>query len=301
MLKIILIVYGISITIILSIIIYNQISDIRSGGRFKLEEPLYGYALIFLFAPLTVLFIPIAIIIEQYDNRNKEKEEAKRKAKREAEEQIEEAKAALAVENYKCAEKSFYTKEFYDVANQLRTLVNASQYNLFLSCLDKLSLPKGSHLCVKEAQHVDIGDTSKLYIDNFGKKDKKIWEYLRIEDSPMGAWQAYLINEIWHTLPTFWHGGYHRRKYVFSTEDCFDIKPLNAGNEDYYKSRFSKLDVTPIIAKNNDKYYVSACYWTNWGGLIRELIEITIKDNKVIQFYEADIKTLLKYDCRVWY
>lgn len=57
-------------------------------------------------------------------------------------------------------------------------------------------------------------------------------------------------------------------------------------------------DLTPEIAKY-DKYYISCCYWSDCKGLIRELVEITIENNKVKSILNVDKKTLFKYDCGI--
>ena len=47
-------------------------------------------------------------------------------------------------------------------------------------------------------------------------------------------------------------------------------------------------DVTPKVTRYEDKYYVSCCYWSEFGGLIRELVEIKIENNKVTEFLDAN-------------
>lgn len=41
------------------------------------------------------------------------------------------------------------------------------------------------------------------------------------------------------------------------------------------------IDLSPEVVKKDNKYYISVCYWSDWGGLKRELLEITIIENKV--------------------
>ena len=55
----------------------------------------------------------------------------------------------------------------------------------------------------------------------------------------------------------------------------------------------------PVISKSQDKYFVSACYWSAWSGLVRELVEITIRDNRVENIYDASSKVEYEYDCGI--
>lgn len=57
-------------------------------------------------------------------------------------------------------------------------------------------------------------------------------------------------------------------------------------------------DLTPEIAEYN-KYYISCCYWSDWEGLIKELVEIQIENNKVKSILNVDKKALFKYDCGI--
>ena len=59
-----------------------------------------------------------------------------------------------------------------------------------------------------------------------------------------------------------------------------------------------KSDVPEVVKKNN-KYYISVCYWSDWGGLKRELLEITIIENKVSDIFEVDTEVLMPYNCGI--
>lgn len=57
--------------------------------------------------------------------------------------------------------------------------------------------------------------------------------------------------------------------------------------------------IKPIVGKFHDSYYVSCCYWTNFGGLIRDYCKIRIENNKLAEFSQATTDVLYKYDCGI--
>jgi hypothetical protein len=123
---------------------------------------------------------------------------------------------------------------------------------------------------------------------------------MSVENSHDGAWQAYLIHFLWHILPTFWHGGYDSRTYLFSKDDLRTLKTIEEKDQGVV-AYLEDFDLTPEIVKStlNDKYYITCCYWSDWGGLIRELVEITIDDNKVVDFFNVQEKVEFEYDCGI--
>lgn len=60
-------------------------------------------------------------------------------------------------------------------------------------------------------------------------------------------------------------------------------------------------DVTPKVTRYDDKYYVSCCYWSRFAGLIRELVDIKIENNKVTEFLDVNHERLYKYHCGIMY
>nr|WP_294431827.1 hypothetical protein [Prevotella sp.] len=49
------------------------------------------------------------------------------------------------------------------------------------------------------------------------------------------------------------------------------------------------------------QYYVSCCYWSRFAGLIRELVDIKIENNKVTEFLDVNHERLYKYHCGIMY
>ena len=136
-----------------------------------------------------------------------------------------------------------------------------------------------------------------------------------VDDSPLGALQVYLISKLWHYLPMHWHGYYDRRFSVFSKDDLLKIKVRSRKTRgerslkpsDIYEEENDlpkealACDVTPKVTRYEDKYYVSCCYWSEFGGLIRELVEIKIENNKVTEFLDANREVLYRYHCGIMY
>lgn len=70
-------------------------------------------------------------------------------------------------------------------------------------------------------------------------------------------------------------------------------------HSDKIKERLIDIDYDPEVIKDANKYYTSVCYWSDWGGLKRELLEITIIGDKVSDIFEVKTDVWLPYDCRV--
>jgi hypothetical protein len=63
----------------------------------------------------------------------------------------------------------------------------------------------------------------------------------------------------------------------------------------------SDFDVAPEIYGENGKYYISCCFWTDFGGLKREFVEVTIQGSKVKDLFVFDEKTIFEYQCGIMF
>jgi hypothetical protein len=103
-------------------------------------------------------------------------------------------------------------------------LVRQQKYNEFLNLLDKASLPSTMTLGVKECIRQGAGDRSRLCVKRSDDAfTLNIYGYLEFENTAMGAWQAFLIDRLWHSLPLWWHDNYNKRDYIYSKEDIYKI------------------------------------------------------------------------------
>ena len=213
-------------------------------------------------------------------------------------------------------------KKGYDYIEVIKDISNGADPSLLFKVLDAISLEPNFHLGLRLAEEKGFGGKSWFYcyegdIDTYKKNntnpedpeevffscyDKsevfKIFDHLLVESSEMGAWQAYLLSVAMTMLPTWWHGGYFRRKYIFQIEDLWNhgqkislFGPRFEQNEEY--------EVAPQVIKINDNTAISACYWNDWEGLVREKISLSMLDGKVHFKYPFDKEVLYKYKCGI--
>ena len=169
-----------------------------------------------------------------------------------------------------------------------------------IGCLNNLTLPASTYLNVRRCCNVGIGDRSHLYISKGKICDYSIWDHIAVEDSHMGAWQTYLLYSVWHTLPFFWHGLYDKRSYIYSENDIARIE-FRKNEVPKAAMGIREFNIIPEVVKTGSKYYVTCCYWNNWTGLNREVVEITIENNKVKKIAVIETYNFIKYHCGILY
>lgn len=299
--KITFIIYGVSWLILLAIYPY-----MRKENTFKWDDAdgVEKCALIF-FAPIVVLFIPFMLFSLVRDKKKSQKAtEARERQEREEQEYRTNALAAMHqakanrtqkdISDFKLflsSAKSSYSTNFYT------HMQDEKNYPLIMTILHKLSLLEGASLLVEKCKQQGIGDRSKLFIETpEGAYDYNIWDYISVEKSSEGAWNAYLLYNLWHVLPMFWHALYDRRYYLFFPEFTDFIECDTQALRKVLKQHFTSPDV--IVA--DGKFYVSCCYFTNFGGLIQETVEITINNGKA-SFHSIEQKTLFEYNCGIMF
>lgn len=277
------------------------------------------WIIIFVFAPIIILILPFAIFSNYKEKKIKKIQDAERQRQeneRQRQEKLRQEKVDAALQAYDAVSglNCCTSYDYISIARSLLRIVKGKRYDAISKCLDKISLPKEYELKIKECEQSGIGDKSKPYIKlPDGDQDFNIFKYLNVEQSCMGAWQAYLLYTLWHVLPLWWHANYDSRDYVFSEEDAmfhnmetitelakFNKEELDENSvalEVAYKLR--NVDATLKVINRDDKYYVSCCYWTMFGGLIREFVEITIQDNKVKEFVPFKKDLLIEFECGI--
>ena len=221
---------------------------------------------------------------EEYEQRKRE-QEALRKAARERF-----LEAATTIENG-CSSAHI------NVAHLLQDAAKGD-YGSIMGILDKASLPKGMSFGIKECEMKSnsLGEESKPFVRTpDGKRDYSIFKYFRFEDSVMGAWQAFLLHQLWHYLPLWWHANYDRRIYVYSKEDL----PETLLGQAMVGPDMDNLDLAPELYYGNGKAYISCCFWTDFGGLIKEYVELTLAEGMLEDSFFTEEKTLFKYDCGI--
>ena len=169
--------------------------------------------------------------------------------------------------------------------------------------LDALSLEDGYHIGLRTAEQQGMGDESNFYV--YGKdndEDKDLLKYIHLDETPMGAWQIYLLMTSPTLLPTFWHGGYIERKFILQEKDLYEIEVLSCYSLSDLKAR-NMLYPDVEVKRNGDILTASVycCYWNEWEGLVREHVEIQVCNGKVTSYEEKGKFIIFKYHCGIYF
>lgn len=184
------------------------------------------------------------------------------------------------------------------LARKLQTIVEAQQYDEIWSLLDKISVPEGFQLGIERCKEEGTGSNSFVTLTfpdghtiRNNADDSEFWTYLSFEDSPMGAWQACLLKNLWHYLPLFWHALYVHKDYMYEREQLDKIPIGQELNEcrldkDFKEFNPSEYDIAPTIrykgqSTKGNCYEVSMCSWASFGGLHRWHDDVFISHGKL--------------------
>ena len=193
-------------------------------------------------------------------------------------------------------ELSEFGRKFHKL---LKKIVIDNTPELVFSMLDKLSISKNKlRLHVATNQTHDIGDESYFYIGNNENRGFEIYKHLKAEPSIGAAWQIYLLHHARTVMPTFWHGGYIVRDYIFDEASLNDYIPL----ECYDISGLSRENVLlpeVILSADRRTADVYCTYWNDWKGLMRDHLKITFLRNGRIKLTKIDPLCLFKYKCDI--
>ena len=270
----------------------------QKSRRDKILDKLL-YVILIVFAPLVVFVVPYVVVKHV---KSKKEARIREEEKRKSEQEYERHKTECS-ENYSKwanSKNNSCGKDYIRLAQSLMDLVRQQKYNEFLNLLDKASLPSTMKLGVKECIRQGAADRSRLCVKRSDDAFTfNINEYLEFENSAMGAWQAFLIDRLWHSLPLWWHDNYNKRDYIYSKEDINKI--THFVDRDFDASVLEKYDLTPEIYGENGRYYISCCYWTDFGGLKREYVEILLLDGKLDKTFLFDQKVIHSYDCGIMF
>lgn len=306
--KVALIIYSISWLILLAIYLYRRK---ESTFNWKESDSVEKFAifLVILFAPIIILCLPYFLFTNIRDKRKSQKDAEERKK----EQQIELEYRSKALASIRQAKTLGNQNGSFDFAAYLASVRSSSTTNFYthmqdernypkiLDLLPKLTLPNGMSLHVEKCKQQGSGDSSKLFVETpDGSYDKNIWDYINVECSEEGAWNAYILYNLWHVLPMFWHALYNRRYYLFFKEFTDYIECLQKEDTIMVRKALKQHITLPDVVKANGRFYVTCCFFTNFGGLIQETIEITIESGKAT-FHEIERKTLFEYQCGIMF
>ena len=316
--KILIIIYIISWLILLVMHISDFLSRKKKKTATHGDTPWYIYVIFILFAPLVVLMIPGFMIADSRKKKKskwraqkykeKDKTEAKETAsqkkansdeeiaKRNAEDRILAAKKETARINYLSSE---IVEDNYTInGKKIHALVKEKHYDSISKHLNEMSFPLGTSLFIKECPTDETFGESEVMVKlPNGNLDKNIFDYITVEQSGMGAWQAYLLHTLWHSLPLCWHSNYFHQDFIFEKDDIKNLRFYPNHHVDL--NELSRFDVSPEVRMNNNKFYISCCFWSNFRGLIRERYEIIIKDHKIVDLFNYENEILYPFNCGI--
>lgn len=308
--KTVVIIYAVSWLILLIVYVISKFQDrktkkkddalekflnARKSSKEKIVDKLV-YVIMIVFAPLVVFVVPYILI---RDAKAKKQEKIRKEERENAEREQLEHKAVCS-ENYAKLISLSNINEFIQKAQSLFELVKKKNYSDILILLDKASLPSTMKLDVQECNQQGTGSVSRLFVNTpNNERIFDIFDHLRFEDSMMGAWQAFLLDRLEHYLPLWWHANYNKRDYIYSKEDFDHITHFI--DRGFDKSVLAEYNIAPEIKGGNGKYYISCCYWTDFGGLRREFVEISLIDNKLKGAFVFDEKVIHKYECGIMF
>jgi hypothetical protein len=308
--KTVVIIYAVSWLILLIVYVISKFQDrktkkkddalekflnARKSTKEKIVDKLV-YVIMIVFAPLVVFVVPYILI---RDAKAKKQEKIRKEERENAEREQLEHKAVCS-ENYAKLVSLSNNNEFIQKAQSLFELVKKKDYGDILKLLDKASLPSAMKLDVLECNQQGTGSVSRLFVNTpNNERIFDIFDHLRFEDSIMGAWQAFLLNRLDHYLPLWWHANYNKRDYIYTKEDFDHITHFI--DRGFDKSVLEEYNIAPEIKGGNGKYYISCCYWTDFGGLRREFVEISLIDNKLKGAFVFDEKVIHKYECGIMF
>ena len=322
--ELVVIIYGIAWLLSLLTLLYIHFTEkdkLFRRDNWKLS------LFVITFAPIIFLVMLLCILISCIWDKKKDGDVKKEK-------EIEEIKKKQAVENFKKCHGFLVDSAVIEQIGRKLLNINLDTFRMpeelqmkvigkriptveekILYVLDKIQLLEDYGLQL-EYEERGIGGRTYIYVkEPNGNLSKNFLDFVIVDDSPLGALQVYFLSKLWHYLPMYWHGYYDRRFSVFSKDDLLKIKVRSRKTRgerslkpsDIYEEENDlpeealACDVTPKVTRYEDKYYVSCCYWSEFGGLIRELVEIKIENNKVTEFLDANRKVLYRYHCGIMY
>ena len=291
--KVVAIVYAASLLILLLLYLVNHKKS--QSSLFQTHDSWYiaaiGILIVIVAAPIIVLWYPFSLAKSSKQKKEREKSNIGRDKKL-AEEKAYKLRALQELNSALSIPQEDHSEVHVATARSLKRLIAAKDYDAFMSCFDHLSLPDGVSLHVEACSQNGLCDASHLFVQNTdGTHDYKIWDYIKVANSVDGAWEACLLSKIWHLLPFSF---FDERTYLYSAEDADNIHHYSDDeqNASFLRETVRPLSSAPEVVKAKDRFYVRCCYWTYFGGLIRETTEVFISLDGKASFNDIEQKVL---------
>ena len=173
--------------------------------------------------------------------------------------------------------------------------------NWLFKVLKHLSINSGQSIGIEfpDDDPDTLGDTSKLYIFTNEKHEDRSYDltaHISVKNSELGAWSYYLLKSSEYYLPLWDHANYIERKFIASKRNLIVLIHKYSGRDTLkpYVS-FNKT------SESSSESIISACYWSEWGGLFRESYRLVIIDNSVVKYEQISDECLLSYNCGIMF
>ncbi len=181
-----------------------------------------------------------------------------------------------------------------DIFTPLQIAETLDYRDLLSKYLNKIKFTEEVYLHIATVGN-GLGDNSWFYIGNI-EEEQSPTNAAVATCCEMTAWQLYLLESATHILPSFWHGGYSNRKYIFYPKDILYYKSLIGPKA----AEFAKNDeLLPSVIVSNSYAFVRCTYWNDWAGLVRETKRIEFSDSKVVSTKTIKKENIYKYDCGI--
>lgn len=171
--------------------------------------------------------------------------------------------------------------------------------NWLFKVLKYLSINSDQSIGIEFPDDDTFGDTSKLYIFTNEKQEDRMYDlttHISVKNSELGAWSYYLLMSSEYYLPLWDHANYIARKFIASKRDLIIPRHKYSGRDTLKPYvNFNKTSDT------SSDSIISACYWSNWGGLFRETFRVVITDNHITTFELINDECLLEYNCGIMF
>lgn len=295
--KTVAIIYAVSIILVFLMLLVNKNRSTfirRNNSLQSKQKTAASYLIIFILAPLFVILLPF-ILVKNEGQRTKSERRNKDYAIRENErkELIDKSLKQYSESSKHC--DNVCSQLFINCAHSLQEAVEQRMFSRIALILDKMELPKGSQLEVKESND-DVFGASKLSVaDKYVGED--IFKVIKFENSEMGAWQAYLLHQIGFYLPLRRHALNTHRIYIYADSDLIKVSSLLSTEID--SQRFKESSVNPIVFFDGEHFFISCCYWSFSSGLIREYVEVRIKDGYIVNFNVFKQEVIYEYHSNI--
>ena len=192
-------------------------------------------------------------------------------------------------------------QEFHGYIGKIQPTDRFKDYYKEEVCKILTGLDFDGNLKVHFAEMRGSGDEFWFYVDN-GSEDapvnrNSILSHIKAAPSELNAWCVYLLMTSTAKMPTFWHGGYIARVFIFAKSDLRRIKELQNRELSVI---LDKTDVLPDVQLTQNEAVVTCCYWNDWEGLVKETAKVTFgKSNNVEMYSIENTEMIYKYNCGV--